>query len=350
MSKSCIRVGLIGYGRSGRNIHSRTISRSGGRFIVAAISDVSENRREQASAEHTCPVYAEYTDMVEHEDIDLFIVSAISNFHIPISIELLRRNKAVLCEKPLTDSIRDFEELASTVAQTKSFFTVFQNLRFEPIYVKLREWLMSGMIGAPMQITMFTSQLARRWDWATLQSNKGGALLISGVHLLDLALQIAGPDYQPRVSASLKHRGVGDADNYAKVLLTSDDGPTIDIECSYFDAFPKPRYCVQGEYGTISCTERSIEARYYDPGEAPPVELTIEPLQNEDGDPVFCSDRLPLQVKTWEHNQNLYKVSFDNYYKRLYAALTGQADIPVTLDELRQQVRILELCFQHPIS
>ena len=346
MKEPCFRVGLIGYGRSGRDIHSYTIGQTGGRFVVAAISDVTEQRRAQAAAEHACPIYADYRDMAAREDIDLFVNTAFSSQHVPISIDLLRQKKAVLCEKPLTNSLEEFEALAATVRQTGGFFTSFHNLRYDPIFLKLREWLASGLIGEPLQIAMVTNSLARRWDWQMSRAHGGGVLMVAGVHILDLALQLAGLGYRPDVTASLKHHGVGDADNYAKVLLTADGGPTIDIECSYYDAFPRPRYHVQGARGTISCTSTEIVAKFYDPADAPSIELDTVPLQNADGNPVFCSEELPLQTQSWSHNRNFYHASFLAYYEHLYRALTGQGEVPVTLDELRQQVRVLDVCYR----
>ena len=346
MTDQRFRVGLIGYGRSGRDIHARTVKRLDKFFEIAAVSDTNENRRAQASAENDCPVYADYREMAARDDIDLYVNTAFSNLHVPISVDLLRRNKAVLCEKPLTNSMKEFEELASAIKETGSFFTSFHNLRYEPVFVKLREWLASGLIGEPLQITMTANSFHRRWDWASMRSKGGGILMMLGVHYLDLALQLAGADYSPDVKCCMKHHGIGDADNYAKVLLTSESGPSIDIECSYFDAFPRPRYHVQGTHGTILCTESKIEARYYDPSVVIPIEPTDEPLQNEEGNPTFCREQLPMETKTWEHNQNLYKISFNTYYERLYEALAGRGAMPVTLDELRQQVNILETCYR----
>ena len=346
MAETCIRVGLIGYGRSGRDIHAHTIKTTGGRFTVAAISDVTESRRLQASAENACPVYADYREMAAAEDIDLFINTAFTNLHVPISMDLLKQKKAVLCEKPLTNSLAEFEALAAAAKETGAFFTVFLNLRYDPVFVKLRQWLASGMIGRPLQIAMTMSQLARRWDWQMSRALGGGVLMVAGVHVLDQALQLAGAEYLPRVASSLKHHGAGDADNYAKVLLTAADGPTIDIECSYYDAFPRPRISVQGTHGTIICGDQTIEAKFYDPTAVRPIELNTAPLENAEGNPAFCNDSLPLQSQTWSHQANRYHASFIAYYDHLYAALTGKGPLPVTMDELRQQVRILEICYQ----
>ena len=345
MKEKCFKVGLIGYGRSGRDIHAWAIARSGGRFEVAAVSDVTEHRRVQAANEQTCPVYIDYRDMLNHDDIDLYINTAYSNLHVPISIELLNRNKAVLCEKPLTNSIEEFEELAETVRRTGVYFTVFNNKRYDPVCIKAREWLASGLIGEPIQISLSANNFNRRWDWQMSSAHGGGILMVAGVHILDIALQLVGTDYMPEIFSSLKHYGVGDADNYAKVLMTAENAPTIDIECSYYDAFPDTAYKIQGEYGTIVCTETTIEAEYYDPDEAPPVDLDTIPLQDANGNPTFCKESLPLKNKKWSHNENRFLVSFTGYYEQLYESLTGRADVPVTLEELRQQVYVLNACY-----
>ena len=346
MEKKSFRVGLIGYGRSGRDIHAWAAKRTNGRFSVEAISDITENRRIQAAAENTCPVYVDYREMAEKEDLDLFVVTSFSNQHIPISIDLLNRKKAVLCEKPLTNSNEEFEELAAVIKKTGAFFTSFHNLRYEPSFVKIREWINDGLIGEIMQIKMNAGQFSRRWDWQMSRALGGGTLMVSGVHILDLALCLAGEGYEPEVKSSLKHHGVGDADNYAKVLLTSGDGPIIDIECSYFDAFPGPRYHIQGALGTIIGADNKVEVKFYDPNAAPPISLETAPIQNAEGNPAFCKEELPVQTQSWSHRSNLYHASFLAYYDHLYRALTGHAEAPVSLDELRKQVRVLDACYK----
>jgi len=345
MKKTCYKIGLIGYGRSGRDIHSWAIENSKGRFEIIAISDVTEHRREQAKAEHSCPVYTDYRDMLRHDEIDLYINTAFSNLHVPISIDLLNHKKAVLCEKPLTNSLAEFDELAETVKRTGTFFTMFHNMRYVPIVIKVREWLASGLIGEPIQISLSSSNFNRRWDWQMSRAHGGGILMVAGVHILDIALQLVGPDFNPEVSSSLKHYGTGDADNYAKVLLTAENFPTIDIECSYYDAFPRPYFKIQGEYGTISCTHSTVEAKYYDPSDVSPVTLDVIPLQNSDGNPTFCKEDLPLKTRKWKNNKNRFIASFTGFYDHLYKTLEGQAEIPVTLEEMRQQVYILEKCY-----
>jgi len=348
MGMTCYKVGLIGYGRSGRDIHSWAIDRSDGRFEVAAISDVTDHRRIQASDEHSCPVYSDYRDMLKNDKIDLYINTAFSNLHVPISIDLLNHGKAVLCEKPLTSSIDEFEELAETVRRTGAYFTVFNNKRYDPICIKAREWFNSGLIGEPIQISLSASNFNRRWDWQMSLAHGGGILMVAGVHILDIALQLVGTGYDPKIFSSLKHYGAGDADNYAKVLMTADNAPTIDIECSYFDAFKfkHPYYTIQGEYGTIACTEDSIEVKYYDPAEVSQVDLDVVPLQDSKGNPAFCKEDLPFKHLKQEYKENRFHASFLGFYDELYNSLNGKAEVPVSIAELRQQVRVLNACYK----
>jgi hypothetical protein len=92
----------------------------------------------------------------------------------------------------------------------------------------------------------------------------------------------------------------------------------------------------------------TIEAKFYDPSHVPPVELDVVPLENAEGNPVFCRERLPFQTQTWNHQFDIYQTTFSAYFERLYAALTGKEDVPVTMEELRQQVAVLDACYNRP--
>ena len=79
-----LRVGIIGQGRSGRDIHGAFFRTEAGRerYEVAAVCDLIEARRERAKAEYEgCAVYEDYRDLLRRDDLDVVVNSTFSHLH-----------------------------------------------------------------------------------------------------------------------------------------------------------------------------------------------------------------------------------------------------------------------------
>lgn len=63
-----IKVGIIGQGRSGRDIHAFSLGKMADRYQIMAVSDLLEARRERAIRELGCDAYADYREMfIDHQ-------------------------------------------------------------------------------------------------------------------------------------------------------------------------------------------------------------------------------------------------------------------------------------------
>ena len=75
-----IRVGLAGYGRSGRDIHADFL-KNDSQFKIVAVADALPERRQQAAEEFGCQVYSDYREMLDAGGFDLFVNATPSRFH-----------------------------------------------------------------------------------------------------------------------------------------------------------------------------------------------------------------------------------------------------------------------------
>ena len=72
--KSLIRVGVLGQGRSGLDIHCRYFKTASRKFQIVAVSDLLRDRRQRAEKEIGCATYANYRDLIARDDLDLVVV------------------------------------------------------------------------------------------------------------------------------------------------------------------------------------------------------------------------------------------------------------------------------------
>lgn len=269
---STIKVGIIGQGRSGRNIHAHYLSHLSDRYTIVAVSDGLEERRASAIRDFGCNAYADYRDMLRENELDLVVNATPSQLHVPVTLELLEAGFNVLCEKPLARRAADADRLIEAAEKSGARLAVYQQSRFNRVFRQLRQVLDSGVLGRIVQISITASNFSRRWDWQTLKSHNGGTLLNTGAHYVHQALLLLGDDAVPDVWCRMDSaNSFGDAEDYCKIVLDGGGSkPAIDIELSCCNAYPAPTYVVQGTNGGLRASAAgTMEWKYFKPEEAP---------------------------------------------------------------------------------
>ncbi|SDW16516.1 Gfo/Idh/MocA family protein [Paenibacillus sp. CF384] len=349
MEQSIVTIGIIGQGRSGRDIHGQLLARLPRHFRIAAVADSIPERQQLARQEFNCNAYATWQEMVENEQLDLVVNASPSHQHVPISLELLNRGFNVLCEKPLARTSEEVDQLIEAASRSGKMLAVFQQSRYLPAYVRIREVIESGVLGRIVQVDFTSSRFARRWDWQTLQSNNGGSLLNLGSHTLDQVLQLFGSDQIPEITCIMDRANtLGDAEDYVKLLLRGQGRPTIDLEVSSCSVFPGETFVIQGTNGGLHGNNDRLEWSYFKPEEAPVQQLTREPLMDKNGMPSYCRETLNWYKENWEVNSAEGQGEFDymteQFYMMLYGTLVNGDDLAITPQQVRQQLVVMEEC------
>ncbi|MCC3373604.1 Gfo/Idh/MocA family protein [Cohnella sp. REN36] len=343
-----LKVGIIGQGRSGRDIHAQLLAKLGEYYTIAAVADSMPERQRLAEKEYGCRAYATWEDMLNGEELDLVVNASPSHQHYPITLALLNRGLHVLCEKPLAKTTREVDDLIEAANRSGKKLAIFQNSRYQPAYVQIRKVIESGVLGRIVQIDLTMSGFARRWDWQTLQSNNGGNLMNTGPHPLDQALQLLGTDELPDVTCIMERANTfGDAEDYVKLILRKPGLPTIDLEISSCDAFPHAQFKVQGTNGGLHGTADRLEWKYFKPEEAPDQKLTTEPLFDNKGMPAYCKESLTWHTGQWAisvpEDRTAFEFMTESLYMMLHRALCG-GELEITPQQVRQQLWVMEEC------
>ena len=108
-----LRIGIIGQGRSGRNIHAEYLKTVPEKFKIVAVSDYLADRCQRARDEYGCEAYQDYREMINNKDLklDLVVNSTFSDLHAPISKEIMEAGLNVLSEKPFAQTADPVKEL-----------------------------------------------------------------------------------------------------------------------------------------------------------------------------------------------------------------------------------------------
>lgn len=348
-----INVAIIGQGRSGRDIHGAYFrSEANKHFNVVAVVDALEERRIRAKEEYGCNVYANYRELFARTDIDLVVNSTFSYLHTPVTIDLLEHGFNVICEKPFAKTYEDGCHTIKAAKKNGKLLNVFQQSRFAPYYREIRKILDSGVLGEIAQISIRFNGFARRWDWQTSKAYAGGGVRNTGPHPLDQAMDLLGFPENVNVFSKLgRYNMAGDAEDYAKIILTVPGKPLIDVEISSCDAYSPYTYKVMAKNGSLRATMKQIEYKYFIPENEPTRPLIMEPLFTEERTPSYCREKLTWYEKTVDVSGSAFDSAVDAYYNMIYLALTEGRDMEITPEQVLTQLKVIDLIHaQNPLT
>jgi len=343
-----LRIALIGFGRSGRDIHTKTLSYLPDLFEIVAGVEIDAQRRDMMHAELPagCDVYESFEQLYGRTDIDFVINASFSHMHAPISKALLEHGFNVLCEKPLAHTAAEVEALIAAEKASGKRLAIFQQSRFSLPYRKVLDVIASGVIGDVVQYSSANNGFSRRWDWQTVQAFNAGSLYNTGPHPVDQALHFLNYDGMPQVTCFMNRANTwGDAEDHVKLIMTAPGKPVIDVEISSCSAYPCDSIRVQGTRGGIRVSGSEVQWRYFKPEEAPAQKLLLQPLRDDKGQPLYCKEELIWHEDSWtipaEHADS-FKSNGVSFYNMLYTALTTGGPLEITPAQVLQQIAVME--------
>lgn len=116
------------------------------RIELVAICDPNrENARRRADEFGIARIYTD-ASILEAEKIDALDVASPRRTHAEWVTAAATRGIAVLCQKPLTPTLQEAEDLVRAVADQHRLM-VHENWRFRPWYRELKRWIQAGDLG-----------------------------------------------------------------------------------------------------------------------------------------------------------------------------------------------------------
>ncbi|MBO4631627.1 MAG: Gfo/Idh/MocA family oxidoreductase [Lentisphaeria bacterium] len=130
---------------------------------------------------------ADLNEILNNPAVKFVSIAASNDAHLPLAEAALRAGKAVLCEKPMGNTLEEASRLIQIKNETRGFFQIGFELHYSKMYQKIKEWIDSGAIGdvVNVQCRYFCCEFHRKNNW---RSNGTGSFLIGEKlsHYLDL--------------------------------------------------------------------------------------------------------------------------------------------------------------------
>ena len=257
-----IRFGIIGLGIMGQE-HARAI-RANALLKLVAVTDIQPKRGRQVAAELNCKWFDSATEMIRSNDVDAVVIATPHWQHGELAIEALRAGLHVLCEKPLTVTVAQADEVLKVAEQSRGIFAVVHQKRFEPAYLYAKQLLDSGELGEVYRCSMIESAWRseayyRSSPWrGTWKGEGGGVLLNQAPHILDRYAWLCGmpATVTARCDTSLHKIEVEDT---ASAIMRHANGAHGYIHISTIEAPAISRVVISCDRGRIAIENGKVQ-------------------------------------------------------------------------------------------
>ena len=209
-----IRIGMVGGGQGAfiGAVH-RIALRMDDQYELVAGALSSDPARAKASAKEIGisddRTYTSFEEMAKAEakrpdGIEVVSIVTPNHMHGPAAKAFLKAGIHVICDKPLTTTVKEAKELVSLVNKTGKLFIVTHNYTGYPMIRQAKAMVEKGMLGTLRLVqaeypqdwmtekTEATGSKQAEWRVDPKRSGAGGAIGDIGTHAYNLACFVSG--------------------------------------------------------------------------------------------------------------------------------------------------------------
>ncbi len=297
MSEARIRYGMVGGGPGAfiGAVH-RMAARLEGRYelVAGAFSSQPDKARAMGSQLGLDPAraYVSYEEMARSEasrpdGIEAVVIVTPNHLHFPVAKAFLEAGVHIICDKPLTTTVKDAETLRDLVTSSGRLFFVTYTYGTYPMVSQARAMVRAGQLGAVRVVqveyaqgwlsTAVEQSGSRQASWRTdpQLAGEGGCLGDIGTHAYHLVEYVTGLRTES-VAAELTHFVPGRRlDDNVQVMLRFAGGARGALWASQVAAGEDNalRLRIYGDQGSIGWDQEHPEELRFAPLGAPPQTL-----------------------------------------------------------------------------
>ena len=157
---------------------------------LAVIDSLHLEHAKDIAGKMGCEASADWKTAVARKDVDAVVVCTPPHVHAEISIAAMRAGKHVLCEKPLTRTVAEAEEMVKVAKETGRVLKCGFNHRHHPAIWEAKKIVDRGGIGKPLFARCRYGICGRpgyEKEWrADPKQAAGGQFIEQGTHAIDL--------------------------------------------------------------------------------------------------------------------------------------------------------------------
>jgi predicted dehydrogenase len=255
-----LRVALVGAGGIAATHYRGYVAAKANVMAFVEPYDITRAAREK---EWGIKGYETLEALLANESIEAVSVCSPNAFHHGVTVAAAQAGLHVLCEKPLSMSLAECQQMIDAAKKAKVVLQTGHHLRSNLLVEKTKELIDSGQIG---KVTFMRLRQAHDWggnkavreSFGLLKNSGGGTLLDNGCHMMDLARHLGG-DVR-RVSGMMGTLGTWatkvEVEDTSVVQLEFANGILGSVENAWTATGWEEGWWIYGTEGAVECTNR----------------------------------------------------------------------------------------------
>jgi len=239
-----VKVGVIGVGHLGR--HHTRVYRQLPQAQLVGVHDIDSEKAQKVAKEFDTRYFENLDDLLERTDAVSLVVP--TTIHYALACDILDQGKNLLIEKPITETVKQAEELVSLAGAKNVILQVGHIERFNPAFKAIENLKLEPKFIESHRLAQFNP---RGTDVAVI--------LDLMIHDLDLILSLVKSEVKRIDAAGVSV--ISDSEDIANARLTFENGCVANITASRISARPlrKMRLFQRNSYISLDFLERSVE-------------------------------------------------------------------------------------------
>lgn len=322
------------------------------RTELVAICDLDEDRANSAADEYGIEAYYDADSLIADEDLDWLHVCTPVQSHLPLAKQAIDAGIPVMIEKPITDTVEEFEELQAAATEQGVPVSVMHNHRFTPAMREAMKRVESGELG-----DLWGIDLVHTGDTLPDDANRGGwAFELPGgefeeglPHPIYLALAAGGyPESEDAVKATTslsREYDQGFTYDGAQLQYATEDGVLCNLKL-ISGSIPQRLLMLHGEEKSLTVdfvSQSVIEMdKEYVASSVTRLQNTVDKVSGHVRGAVDNVWKVAKSKRddSWETESDL----MPHYYQidAEARALTGDGEMPVPLEEGKWTIALID--------
>jgi len=205
------------------------------------------------------------------EKPDVGLITNVSSLHVPIAIKLAKDGVDLFIEKPLSNSLKDTNELLKLVRKEKLITQMGCQFRFHKAIKKIKQLISSDRLGKVLSAKVECGSFLPDWhpyeDYRksyAARNKLGGGVVLTNIHEIDYLFWYFGQVLEVfSVTGKKSELGISAADLSAGILKFK-NGVIAELHLDYFQK-PEFRSCkIIGTKGTAYWDSETNVVKIYD--------------------------------------------------------------------------------------
>jgi predicted dehydrogenase len=339
MEKKQLKVALVGYGMGGRVFHAPIIQSIPG----LEISKILVNNQERAAdARRTYPsaeIVGDLKSILQDDGIELVVVATPNESHYGVAKGGLMAGKNVVVDKPFTVSTSEADELIELAKKLGKIISVHHNRRYDSDFLTVKKIIEKGFLGELVEyeshFDRFRNSVRDRWKESDMPGS--GNLYDLGSHLIDQALCLFGLPKEVTADIRKQRTGAHIDDNFE--LILNYGRLKVTLKAGMLVREELPSFILHGQNGSFVKYGMDVQEGSLANG------MTPDGLEDWGKEPESMWGTLNTDIEGIHFRGKVESEVGDYrlFYKNVYDAITGQAELFVTPEQARNVIRVIEL-------